>query len=256
MITNFENLRNWFVQAQRTDEPVHWNLYSHIPGEAEKRVAFNVAVDDTNASFEMLMSNIRMMNNPDGKQFKVMLYPKNKANNPLAHSIVQIFEKTNGSSGTALPAPGIAGLPVGMGSIQEYVQKEVQLERMKWEIDELKSALAQPNTGWERAVETIGAIPGIEKAIQALVVGLVTKFNPAATPAIQAAMNGTPETSAGYVGETDTDDEPAGDPQTIFATNIQQAAATLKTDPLTLAQRINRLVQTNPEIAKQLLENG
>ncbi len=254
-ITTFQNLELWVKATRRTDEPLHWNLYSTRWGETEKRVAFNVSIDDAQESFDFLVQSLRIMNNPDGTQFRVMMYPKGKPNNPTATALVQIFEKQQQPTTAPAGASGaaIAGFPAGVGSIQEYVDEKLKMARMQWELEEMKAALAAPNTGWERVVETISGIPGIDKILQAAVVGLVTKYNPAAAPAIQAAMNGTPAATA---GESDTDDDEHTDPQAVFSANIQQAAATLQTDPVTLAQKLNQMVQQSPELAKQLLQNG
>ena len=255
-ITSFENLQKWFYGQQRNDDEVaaHWNLYGTRFGETEKRVSFNTTINDKDASFAYLAETIRQLNNPDGAMFRIQVFPKGKPNNPTGNVFVQIFEKTAPNSVMA-PAPAnaaISGLPAGVGSIAEYVQKEVEMARLKWELDDLRAQVNAPNNGWERAVETISGIPGIDKALQALVAGLVTKFNPAAAPAVQAAMTGTPDT-----GEHDEDDDTdTGDAQAQFALNINSAANALQTDPLTLAKRINSLVKQNPDIAKQLLANG
>jgi hypothetical protein len=68
-------------------------------------------------------------------------------------------------------------------------------------------------------------------------------------------MNGTPA-AATVQGEATTDDDETDDPQAVFSENIQQASNALQTDPVTLAKQLNRLIKSNPEVAKQLLENG
>jgi len=256
-ITSFESLQKWFYGQQRNDDEVaaHWNLYGTRFGETEKRVSFNTTINDKDGSFSYLAETIRQLNNPDGSTFRIQVFPKGKPNNPTGNVYVQIFEKSSAANSVMAPTSAsgaaISGLPPGVGSIQEYVNKEVEMAMLKKEVQDLKDALSQPNNGWERAVETISGIPGIDKALQALVAGLVTKFNPGAAPAVQAAMAGTP--SVAYHGEHDEDD--SDDPQTVFAENINAAANMLHTDPLTLSKKINALVQSNPEVAKQLL-NG
>lgn len=254
-ITSFDNLQKWFYGQQRTEDEVsaHWNLYGTRFGETEKRVSFNQTINDKDASFAHLAETIRFLNNPDGAVFRIQVFPKGKPNNPTGNVYVQIFEKSAAPHSVMAPTSAsgaaISGLPPGVGSIQEYVNKEVEMALMKKELQDLREMLAQPNTGWERAVETISGIPGIDKALHALVAGLVTKINPAAAPAVQAAMAGTPDAQTGGNHDEDNDD----DPQAVFADNINMAATRLQTDPVTLAKKINQLVHSNPEVAKQLL---
>lgn len=247
-ITSFDNLGDWFRAQQRGDDvAAHWNLYGTRFGETEKRVAFNTSIDDKEESFRYLTQNIRSLNNPDGSVFRLQVFPRGKQNNPTGTIYVQIFEKSQAPANTAAAA-GVAGLPAGVGSIQEYVADKLETERLKWEIAQLKDQLNAPATGWERMVDTIGAIPGIDKVLQAIVVGVVSKFSPQAMPAIQTAMNGTPDT-----GEQDHDDQVEGDPTQVFMSNINEASQALGTDPLTLSRKLNALIQAQPELARQLI---
>lgn len=252
-ITTFENLQQWFSAQNKAGETAsHWNLYGTRFGETEKRVAFNASIDDKQQSFDYLVQNIRSLNNPDGAVFRLQVFPKGKQNNPTGTVYIQVYEKAPAVPAVPASPAGIAGLPAGVGSLQDYIAEKVETERMKWEIEQLQEQINAPNNGWERALETIGAIPGIDKALQALVVGLVTKYNPQAIPAVQAAMNGTPSPTE-TPGEHDADD--ADDAQAMFANNINRASQTLGIDPLTLSAKLNQLIQSNPEIAKQLI-NG
>jgi hypothetical protein len=82
-----------------------------------------------------------------------------------------------------------------------------------------------------------------------LVVGLVSKVNPAAMPHMQTTPPPTPMN-----GHPATDGAEDENPDVVFSNNIHAASAVLGTDPLTLAIKLNALVQNNPEMAKQLLQ--
>ena len=145
-------------------------------------------------SFQFLENSIRAQNNPDGTRFRVQTYAPGKANNPTAETYVQIYEK---SQAPATAQAGIAGLPTGVGSIQEYVNDKLETERLKWKIEQLEGQINAPSNGFEKFMETLSIIPGIDGVLKAAVIGLVGKFNPSAMPAIQAAMNGVPNAGNG-----------------------------------------------------------
>lgn len=140
-------------------------------------------------------------------------------------------------------------MPAGIGSVEQYVNERLETERLKWELGQLKDQINAPSEKWERVLEYISGVPGIDKVLQTVALGLVSKFNPSAMPAIQAAMNGTPQAT----GEPDGDDEEAS-PDQVFLENIQEASATLGTDPVTMAKKLNNLIKTNPDLARQLLQ--
>lgn len=258
-ITTFENLQQWFSAQNKAGETAsHWNLYGTKFGETEKRVAFNSSIDDKQQSFDYLVQNIRALNNPDGAVFRLQVFPKGKQNNPTGTVYIQVYEKTAPASsvpGLSASPAAIAGMPAGLGSVQDYIAEKIETEKLKWRLEQLEEQAAAPNNTFERVIETIGAIPGIDKALQALIVGLVTKYNPASIPAVQSAMNGTPAPVPEPEGEAAEDDSLQDDPQTIFAHNINSAAQRLNTDPLTLSAKLNELITQNPDLAKQLL-NG
>ncbi len=251
-ISSFADLRQWFFAGVRqkgegaVEAAPHWNLYAGDYGMKEVRIMSNNRISDMDESYSFLENTIRAQNNPEGARFRIQTYAPGKANNPTAETYVQIYEK---SQAPATAPAGIAGLPTGVGSIQEYVNDKLETERLKWKIEQLESQINAPSNGFERFMETLAVIPGIDGVMKAAVIGLVTKFNPAAMPAIQAAMNGTPSTAQ---GEHEADND--ADPNAVFIANIQEAAAALSTDPVTMAKRLNQLMKSQPEIAKQLMQ--
>lgn len=254
-IGNFADLRKWFfagVKGKNGGEEEgapHWNLYAGDYGAKELRIQSNTRVNSMNDSYDLLESAIRAQNNPDGTRFRVQTFAPGKANNPTAETYVQIYERTAAPAAPAAAAAGIAGLPAGVGSIQQYVDERLKTERLKWEIQNLKDQLNAPASGWERLIDTLGALPGIDKVFQTVAIGLVTKFSPSAMPAIQQAMNGAPD-----AGEHGEDYDTGTDPQTAFAANIQESANMLGVDPVTLSAKLRNLIRQNPDMARQLMQ--
>lgn len=252
-ISDFKDLRQWFFAGVKAkseghqEYAPHWNLYAGDYGAREMRIMTNTRISDMDESYAHLEQAIRAQNNPDGTRFRVQTFAPGKANNPTSETYVQIYERSQAPANVPQPA-GIAGLPAGVGSIQQYVDERLETERLKWKIQQLEEQVNAPSEKWERVLEYISGIPGIDKVLQTVALGVVSKINPAAMPAIQAAMNGVPTQQP---GEHDPDE--ADDPQAVFLQNIQESAANLGTDPLTMARKLNALIKTNPEIARQLL---
>lgn len=244
-ITSYQDLTAWFVAKKGSKPAPFWNLYGMKYGRSDQVVHRNVDVSDIGESARLLEESVRMLSpaNEAPARFKLSVYAEGQANNPVASVEVQI-------QNSAAPATaGIAGLPPGVGSINELIADKIKTERLQWELDLLKEQMSSPSDKWERIFEHVSGLPGIDKVLQAVAVGLVSKFNPSALPAIQAAMNGTPEApSGGPIG----DDE--GDPNAVFIANVQEAANALGTDPVTMAKKLNQLVKSQPELAKQLMQ--
>lgn len=244
VITSYENLQKWFVATKGTKPAPYWNLYSLKYGRGDQVVHRNVDVSDLDESARKLEEAVRMLTPGDEPaRFKLSVYPEGSPNNPTASVEVQIR-----NAGAAQVA-GIGSLPMaGFVSLNELEQR-LENERLKWKLELMEDQMNAPGEMWERIVERVSGIPGIDKIFQTLAIGLVSKVNPGALPAIQAAMNGVPSANE---GEHDGD-EAAGDPNQVFAENIQISAATLGVDPLTLSAKLKKLIQENPELAKQMM---
>lgn len=252
-ISSFADLRQWFFAGikQKGEDAAeaapHWNLYAGDYGTREVRIMFNNRISDMAESFQFLENSIRAQNNPDGTRFRVQTYAPGKPNNPTAETYVQIYEKS-ASPATQQPS-GIAGLPAGVGSIEAYIGERVQMEQLKWENQQLREQLGAPTATWERVMEHVASIQGIDKVLQALAIGLVSKFNPQAMPAMQAAMNGTPNAPNG-----EHDDDDTASPDEVFQQNIMETAQRLGVDPVTLSKKLNSLSRENTDLAKSLLQ--
>jgi len=255
-ISSFQDLRQWFFAGvkQKGEETVeaapHWNLYAGDYGAREVRIMFNNRISDMGESFQFLENSIRAQNNPDGTRFRVQTYAPGKPNNPTAETYVQIYEK---GAAPAQTAAAISGLPPGVGSINEYVTERLKTERLQWELDALKEQMNAPSEKWERILETVSGIQGIDKVLQTAILSLTAKFVPQAMPDIMRAINGPPS-AANPPGEHEADDVQDNNPNVVFQQNIMQSAQALGTDPVTLSAKLKDLILKNPEMAKSLMQ--
>lgn len=254
-ITSIDDLYTWFKNLQRADDtPTHWSLYSNEPGKVDTKATTNTRYDEFDASWDVLEKSIRMLNNPKGTRMRLQIFPKGKANNYTAQVHVQIYQDgTVGAPGENHGQgahSGIGMLPAGMGSLDSYVQQRIDLELLRRENEDLKDAINGPNNMWERLVQTVADSPHLSQVVNNLVVGLVSKVNPAAMPHMQTTPPPTPMN-----GHPATDGAEDENPDVVFSNNIHAASAVLGTDPLTLAIKLNALVQNQPELAKQILNS-
>lgn len=252
-ITSIDDLYNWFKTLQRSDDsPTHWSLYSNEPGRVDTKATTNTRYDEFDASWDMLEKSVRMLNNPKGTRMRLQIFPKGKHNNYTAQVHLQIYnDGTAGapSDGHAQGAHSGIGMLPGMGSMDSYIQQRIDLELLRRENEDLKDAINGPNNMWERILQTVADSPHLSQVANNIIVGLVSKVNPAAMPHLQttppAPINGHPA----------TDTAENENPDVVFSNNIHAASTVLGTDPLTLAIKLNALVQNNPEMAKQILNS-
>lgn len=249
-ITSFADLEKWYLDPKGQEEAPHWNLYGLNYGKTDQVLHRNLNITDLREGARHLEEVIRWLSPRDGSpaRFRLSVFPPGKHNNPTAVVEVQIRENVAPASGPVVA--GIGGLPPGVGSVEAYVDQRIKMAELEWENRLLKEQLNAPANTWERMAETISGVPGIDKVLQALAVGLVSRINPAAMPAVQAAMNGTPSAVS---GEHEEDDEEQ-DQNAVFMYNINAASNTLGTDPVTLSKKLNKLIQENPELAKSMIQ--
>lgn len=252
-ISNFDDLRSWFFanvrgkgEGQEEAAP-HWRLYLGDFGSREITPAANTRIADMDKSYQLLENSIRAQSELSNPRFRIITFAPGKHNNPTSETYFQLKSLAPAPAHTA----GIAGLPAGVGSIQQYMDERLETERLRWKIQQLEEQVNAPSEKWERVLEYISGVPGIDKVLQTVALGLVSKLNPSAMPAIQAAMNGAPGQQT-QTGEHEADDE--SDPNAVFLSNIHEASETLGTDPVTMAKRLNNLIKTNPDLARQLLQ--
>jgi len=244
-ITTYDNVEKWFAATKGSKPAPFWNLYSLKYGRTDQVVHRNVDVTDMQESARLLKEALRL--DSENGRYKLSVYAEGQANNPMASVEIQIRETASANG-----MQGIAGLPMsGYVSINELDQR-LENERLKWKVEQLEQQVNAPSDKWERVMETVSGIQGIDKVLQTAILGLTAKFVPQAMPDIMRAINGLPQNVP--TGEHADDGEQPTDPEQVFAQNIQQAAATLQTDPVTLARKLNLLIQNNPEMAKTLMQ--
>lgn len=244
-LTRYEDLQHWFNSNQSNNEegktPSHWTLYGGNYGEKEVRLCGNTRLDSPSESLSYLVDTIRRMNHPDGAKFRVQIFKPGAPNNYVAQAYVQIFE---GAANTATAqTAGIGNLPGT--STEQYIQERIDMALLRRENEDLKAQMNGPVSGWERFLDIIGQNEQLSGAIAGLLLGLANKNGIPAT--IPAPVTGHPSTD-------DNDDN--DDPQTVFAQNIQSASNALHTDPVSLSRALNRLVTSNPELAKQIFSQA
>lgn len=252
-LTSFEHVQKWFNANQVDHEDsagknaVHWTLYGGNYGEKEARLLSNQRISTPAESLAYLVESIRMMNNPPGAKFRIQIYRPGSANNYTAQAFVQIFDRDNAAT---LPANGaqsaaIGNLPAPMAT-ESYIQERIDLALLKRENEELKAMVNGPGNTWERILDIVSQSEPLSMALAGLIGQLAGKNGmPVAVP---RPITGSPEPD-------DTDEpENADDPQNVFVESINAAANGLKTDPLTMATRLKKLVQDNPALARQIFE--
>lgn len=245
-ITDIENLQRWFYGNGLP------NFTLKYQGTGDKTIYRNKdTITDMNDAWEELRHQVDSQAEAGRAQLEVLVYSPGKNN----HAIRTNLDIRGGYFNRAMaPQPtGIAGLPAGVGNLDSYIQERIDLALLKKENEELRDQLNSPANGWERILGIIADSPHLSGIAQTLLVGTLGKNNPALMQQAMAAVNGAP-TYAGQPGELPAPDQVQGDPQTVFATNIQEAADNLGTDPVTLAVNLNRLIQSNPDIARTLLQ--
>lgn len=241
-ITNIDALKRWF---DSNGKPYFTLRYEGANNE--RIIMRNDAVEDMEKAWQLLEDQVAAQAEVGRARLVVLVYEKGKNNNAV-YTNVDIRPGFSPASGAAA---GIGTLPAGMGGIEGYIDNRIRIAKLEMENDQLKDALSSPANTFERITEVVSGIPGVADVLKILVAGLVGKVNPAAMPAIQAVLNGTPDATGAADGDAGHDDT---DPQQQFADNINDVAATLGVDALTLSAKLRNLVKANPEAAKQLMQ--
>lgn len=246
-INTFDGLAKWFQANQKDDKPSpHWTLYGGSWGEKEVRLLSNSRIDDSEKSLAFLVDSIRIMNNPDGTKFRILLYPHNAPNNYTATVHVQIYENGANKPSSAGQMAGIGSLPA-IQDIETRIAEKVELALLKAENEQLRNG-GENGTIWERVLGIIAESPHLSAAVGSLVNGILLKADPAlAGNLVQPApVTGTPSADNGAAPE---------DQQAAFVDNINQVCSALGVDAVTLAARLRQIVQANPLAAKQIILN-
>lgn len=238
-ITNRDALKSWFFD---NGKPYFTLRYYDL----DRVIMRNDNQDDMQKAWEMLDRHVCSQAESGQARLILFVYEKGKHNNATYTNIDMHPRYSAQPSGMSA---SISSLPAGVGSIDELVTERVRMAMLEKENQDLKEQLAAPVNSWERSLETISGVPGMADVFKIVAAGLVSRFSPQSIPVVQGILNGTPDAVAG----ADHDNDDNSDPQARFTSNIQESAATLNVDPLTLSEKLLALVKTHPDIARQFL---
>lgn len=241
-ITNIDALKRWF-----DSNGLPFFTLRYEGANNERIIMRNDSIEDMEKAWEMLSDQVTAQAEVGRARLVVFVYKKGGHNNGIYTNI----DLRPGFAPAGAGTPGIGGLPAAMGGIEGYIDNRIRIAKLEMENEQLKDALHGPANTFERITEVVSGIPGVADVLKILVAGLVGKVNPAAMPAIQAVLNGTPDATGAADGDAGHDDT---DPQQQFADNINETAAALGVDALTLSAKLKNLVKANPEAAKQLMQ--
>ena len=258
-ITNFSDLRKWFMNNNRgeKDSP-YWTLYFVPAGSKETVVTFNDKVSDMEKSFDWLQDTIRMVNNPEGSRFRVMQVDTPRGNNPTGQVYAQIYERQPNPSGSMAPAQ-IGAIPSGYS--ESDVQRHVELALLKRENEDLKAAIGAPDNPWERIFGIVSESEPLSNALANLIYQFSNKITgtpmaPVPPVFMPSPVNGPATKPANAYSEPE---EPMAEMsidemQQEIADNINRVCALLNVDALTLSRKLCQLVEANPNMAKTFLK--
>jgi len=233
-IRNIATLKKWFYA---NGVPFFTLTYA---GQANQIVQRNTAIEDMDDAWSLLETNILGQAEAGRANMHVIVYNKaSGANNPIARTNLDIWSNQANQTGNVA---GIGSLPVGgVGYIDESkVNGLIAEAKEKWELEkrleDLEAQISNPNDWTDKlltGLERIGATP-FGQAIAAKFLGLQMPSPGTATIA------GTPNSDTDTSGDT-------------FDEDISHTAALLGVDDITLAKKLRKLVQNDPELAKQAL---
>ncbi len=217
-ITNIESLEKWF----KANSLPYFSL--KYAGHGEKIIFRNEVWDDVTEAWEQLRDQVQAQADGGRAMLELLVYNKGKANHPLRTNI----DIRPGSTQVA----GIGSIPgIWGGNIESYISQRIELEMLKRDNEELQAALENPVNVWERILDKVSQSPQLSGIAQVLISGLLARTQ---APVSASAIAGVPETRGGLE-------------------SLEDAARTLGTDFETLARKVNELVHTHPDLAKQLL---
>lgn len=239
-ITNIYDLERWF----RGNSMPYFTVKYQGPGE---RIIYrNDNIEDLTEAWEELKHQVESQAGAGRALLEVMVYQKGKNNHPTRTN-VEIRDMASARNQQS----AISGAPqFGIGSIQEYVDNQVHVAMLERENQELKEALNSPTNTWERILDKISESPHLAGLVQTFIGTLMGKAGmpaPAVTGHFQPSPRQTDD-EGNEITPPETDEQ-----QELFIQNIQEVCATLGIDALTLAVKLNQLVQKNPAMAKTLI---
>jgi len=233
-ITSIEHLERWF----RGNALPYFTLKYAGPGE---RVIFrnDGAIDDMETAWDELRHQVEMQGASGRAMLEVLVFKKGKANHPVRTNIDIRNMPANSQNGN------IAGLPGGIANVGDYVDMKVRLAMLERDNEDLMQQIDNPANTWERVIDKLSESPHLAGLAQMLISGLMKPGAPAQVGKQQQQQQPQPD----Y-------EPPQGanaNPNHIFEQNILDTTRLLGIDHVTLSAKLKKLVETNPDQAKQLL---
>ncbi|MEZ4925574.1 MAG: hypothetical protein R3A50_04810 [Saprospiraceae bacterium] len=226
-ITTIDALQSWFITSQKP----FWTLRYFKPGAAGEVIARNKTEDDLTRSFELLRANVMSQAANNRALLQAFVYDQGKENNYTAITNLDIQP-----AGQMLPGhASIAGIPGG--SWDDMLKKEKVNWELEYKVRELEAAIENPPDDSERIVtmiERFSATP-IGSAIVARILGV-----PINIPANEVPVTGLP----GNENESDTFDD-----------DLDAVTGALQVSDTVLMSKLRRLVESQPDVAKNILNS-
>ena len=229
-ITNIDNLREWYF-ANATP---FFGLRYFVPGKAGETIMRNESEADMSAAWEKLSREVLSQAANGRALLQVYVYEKT----PNNYKALTNMDIRQGGLSSMPQVAGIGGLQPGFIGKDELETIKAEL-REKWDmerrIDDLQAAIEAPKD-W-----TESFINGLEKmASNPLGIALISKLT--GTTVTPEMMRGTPA----------TDD---AEPSDSFEDDIQRTASILGVSDIEMAAKLRRMVEQNPDMARQILMN-
>ena len=230
-IRNIATLKKWFLS---NGVPFFTLSYA---GQANQIIQRNTAIEELDQAWELLETNVLGQAEYGRATMSLIVYNKGSgANNPIGRTNIDILpiNQQNGNQ-----VAGIGQLPAGYMDKSE-VQKLIDDAKEKWELEkrleDLEIQISNPadvTEKWIQGIERIGASPLGQVIMMKLLGGPLPTIQP-------APINGAPA--------------PADEGGDTFEDDIEATAQILGVDDTVLARQLRRLVESNPEMAKQILQ--
>lgn len=232
-ITSIEHLERWF---KGNGEP-YFTLKYAGPGE---RVIFrnDGAIEDIETAWDELRHQVEMQGASGRAMLEVLAYKKGRNNHALRTNVDIRAVTTNAQMA------GINGMPGSMSSMVDYVDMKVELAMLKRDNEELEFRLMEPANTWERIIDKVSESPHLAGIAQMLIANLTKTGNASQ----QIAQQPKPD--------VEQPQHANGNPNHQFEQNILDTSRMLEMDHVTLSAKLKRLVETNPDLAKQILNES
>lgn len=231
-IRNINSLKQWF-----TDVGLPFFTLSYYGGSSNQVIMRNVAIEDMGEAWELLKRQVLAQSEGDRATMQLIVYKKGAANNYEAKTNIDIFR----AGAESLPAmEGIGSLSAGYVD-EAKIAGMIAEAREKWDmerrVEDLETQLNSPSDDWMDKgmafIERIGATPFGQAFAAKFLGGNLPPYIPAAQVAGHPSAN---------------------EPQDTFEEDIDKTAELLGVDDTVLARKLRQLVETNPELAKSLLQ--